>query len=49
MNAFMGIINLKPPVLASDGSFNPKVIEGLIFLLKFRRIKGKQNVEKKND
>lgn len=34
MNAFMGIINLKPPILASGGSLNPNVIEGLIFLLK---------------
>jgi hypothetical protein len=40
MNAFMGIINLKPPILASSGSLNPNVIEGLIFLLNC--IKGKQ-------
>jgi len=41
MNAFMGIINLKPPILASGGSLNPNVIEGLIFFLKFRCIKEK--------
>jgi hypothetical protein len=44
MNAFKGIINFKPPVLASGGSLNPKVIEGLISLLKFRCIKGRQEM-----
>jgi hypothetical protein len=28
MNAHMGIINLKPPIMASGGSLNPNVIEG---------------------
>jgi hypothetical protein len=46
MNAFMGIINLKPPILASGESLNPNVIEGLIFLLKFPCIKGKQKCGK---
>jgi len=46
MNAFMGIINLKPPILASGGSLNPNVLEGLNFFKKFRCNKGKQKCGK---
>jgi len=46
MNAFMDIINLKPPILAIGESLNPNVIEGLIFLIKFWCIKGKQKCGK---
>jgi len=42
----MGIIKLKPPILANGGSLNPNVIEGLIFLLKFQCINGKEKCGK---
>jgi len=42
----MGIINLKPPILASGEGLNPNFTEGLIFLLKFRCVKGKQKCGK---